>query len=115
MGEIENIINLYIEDMGLFKKKVDEISLYLKEQSILTLNRGMNSYKKKRTWEITGNTMRSIETNVELDGALSATIKGYIDEGTSPYGKYVDAGHHSWEGYQFMKGGLEATLKRYGG
>ena len=113
MGEISNIIDLYIPTAPEYIDKIKEISLYSKEQSVLTLNQGMNSYPKKRYWKITGNTMRSIKTDFIVDNAFGV-VRGYVDEGTSPYGPYVDRGHHSWGGYQFLKGGLEATLKRYG-
>ena len=114
MGEISNIIDLYIPNSQDYIKKINEIALYLQEKSIITLNTGMNSYPKKRYWTITGNTMRSIKTDYVINKQMGE-VRGYVDEGTSPYGPYVDRGHHSWEGYQFLKGGLEETLKRYGG
>lgn len=113
MGDLDNLIELYLPTAAGYIQKINEIALYLQEQSQIDLTKKMNAYPKKRYWKITGNTRASIKTDFILNGSI-AEIRGYIDEGTSPYGPFVDKGHHSWEGYEFLKGGLDETLKRYG-
>lgn len=110
MGEVSDIINLYIKDSGLFEDKVKEIQLYMEEQTVLSLNESMNSYTPKGNYKRTGHTMDSIRTEYTVDG-LTGVVRAYLSQ--DDYTKYVDE-NSIWGGYHFFKGGLERTMEMYG-
>ena len=116
MGEITDFINLYIQDEGLFEDKIQEIQLYLEEQTKLTLNEGMNSYIPKykslppsQQYKRTGHTMDSIITEYTVNG-LTGIIRAYPSQ--DDYTKYVDE-NSIWGGYHFFEGGLTRTMEMY--
>lgn len=110
MGEITDTVNLYIKDSGLFEETVEEIQLYMEEQTKLTLNEGMNNYTPKSNYKRTGHTADSIRTEYSVTG-LTGIVRAYLSQ--DDYTKYVDE-NSIWGGYHFFKGGLEATIKGYG-
>lgn len=111
MGEISNIVDLYLmNNPEILEEKLDDIQLSLVENTQLDLYSG-HGY-------VTGNLSDSIKSDYTLDG-LTGNIRGYIDGGTAPYGVYVDQGHELrdgswWDGYEFMKTGVEETVALYG-
>ena len=66
------------------EEKLDDIQVSLVENTQLDLYSG-HGY-------VTGNLSDSIKSDYTLDG-LTGNVRGYIDEGTAPYGVYVDQGH----------------------
>jgi hypothetical protein len=115
--EITEIVNLYLQDSDVLENKIKEIQLYLDEQTKLSLNEGMNSYRPKyldlpeaQQYQRTGHTMDSIRSDYEISG-LTGTVRGYLSQ--DDYTKFVDV-NSIWGGYEFFKGGLEATMNLYG-
>ena len=101
-------LNLYVEEA--LKEKTNEVALSLESNIKAQLYEG-HGY-------ITGNLSDSIKSDYTLDG-LTGNVRGYIDGGTAPYGVYVDQGHELrdgswWDGYEFMKTGVEETVALYG-
>lgn len=118
MGEITDILELYIKDSGLFEDKVKEIQTDLEEQTKLHLNEGMNSYSPKylslpesQQYQRTGHTADSIMTEYRMGSELTGIVRCYLSQ--DDYTKYVDE-NSIWGGYGFFKGGLERTMEMYG-
>lgn len=102
MGEVKDFIKLYIEDSNLIDEALDGITLNL------TMNIQDQLYPG-HGW-ITGNLHDSIQSNITAKSRLHATIEAYT---MIEYAPYVNDGHHSFTGYQFMEKGLEATVAMY--
>ena len=103
MGEITEIVELYIEDADLLEPKLDEMALKLTENIQNQLYYGHG--------RITGNLRDSVQNDYQVDG-LNGTVRAYTGD-SAPYGIWVNEGHHSWGGYHFMEAGLEETVALY--
>ena len=105
MGEVENIVNIYLEESGLIEEKVKEI------WQTMRLN------WDKLLYEGHGRQTGTLLSDLQLNTIYNYNDKQGIVEGryTVDYGQYVDLGHHSFEGYHFMEDALEMILSQYGG
>ena len=103
MEDIGEVVRLYLEDSGLIEDTLDEMSVDLRENIQNQLYHGHG--------RITGNLRDSIGNDFTVDG-LNGVVRAYIGD-SAPYGIYVDEGHHSFEGYDFMQTGLDETLNNY--
>ena len=110
MGEVTDIIELYLKEGDSFEERVKEIQLDLQEQTILHLNEGMNGYTPKTNYQRTGHTADSIRSEYTVDG-LEGIVRCYLSQ--DDYTKYVDE-NSIWGGYHFFQGGLERTMSLYG-
>ena len=131
MGEIEDIVTLYIEESDFCEDKLDEISLKLREniQNNLYYGHGRD----------TGNLRDSIESDFVLqspkEGLVRARIIGTatkygwaVNDGygphdihakpgsalNTPYGLFKKVHHPGFGGLHFMEEGLEETIALYG-
>lgn len=114
MGDIQGIIQLYLQDSGIIAEKISEIQLTLNEDVVTSLNNSMNSAKPKylnKTYVRTGHTMDSIQSDYEMTG-LNGVVNAYLNQGDADYGKYVES-NSIWGGYHFLEKGLEATISKY--
>lgn len=110
MGEISDVLDLYVRDEGLFEREVKEIQLLMQEQTVLHLNEGMNNYTPKGNYRRTGHTADSIRTEYKMEDDLTGIVRAYLSQ--DDYTKYVDQ-NSIWGGYHFFKGGLERTMRMY--
>lgn len=76
---LDNIIETYIKDEGIFEDMVNEMTISLE-----------NNIRQKTPYN-TGLLRSSIRTESSVSG-LEAVITGMWDEGTAPYGIYVHEG-----------------------
>ena len=104
MGDIEGIINQYVEKEVLpdFTKQLSHDLLENIKDIIAPGNPGYD------TGHLRDETMFA---RSEVDGMVGTAIAYY----TANYGEYVDRGHHSWKGVHFMDRGLAKTVALYGG
>lgn len=105
MGDIEQMVKIYLDDSGLIEEKVKDIwqSMRLNWDKLLYEGHG------RRTGTLLGDLQLNTLYNYNN---LTGTVEGRY---TVNYGKYVDLGHHSFEGYHFMDDALEMILNEYGG
>ena len=105
MGEIQDIVNIYIAESDIIEDKVKEIwqSMRLNWDKLLYEGHGRQ----------TGTLLSDLQHNT----IYNYNDKAGIVEGryTVEYGQFVDTGHHSWSGYHFMDDALEMILSEYGG
>jgi hypothetical protein len=101
MGEVEDIVKIYIEESDIVEDKSKEIANSLQKNIRSNLWKG-HGYD-------TGQLYRDISSNSGTSGNIGVVVGWY----TVDYGQYVDQGHHSWKGIQFMKKGLDKTLEMY--
>ena len=131
MGEITEIVELYIEDADLLEPKLDEMALKLTENIQNQLYYGHG--------RVNGNLRDSIQNDYQVDG-LNGVVRAYIGDSAESYGWAVNDGypahdiyaapgsalywpgakhpvkkvhHPGFEGYQFMEAGLEETVALY--
>ena len=112
MGEVENIVNIYLEESGLIEDKVKEIweTMRLNWDKLLYEGHGRR----------TGTLLSDLQLNTIYNyNDKQGTVEGRY---TVPYGSYIDLGgeviksrNNSFEGYHFMKDALEMILSQYGG
>lgn len=109
MGEIKDIIQLYIDESDLIPKQLGLIAMKLEKNIKDELQPGHGFLK--------GDLFRSIQAYVDnYDGANGiSTITG---EAHTFYDQWVNEGHtlnngEWWEGYHFMEQGLEKTVAMY--
>ena len=105
MGEIENIVNIYLEESGLIEDKVKEIwqTMRLNWDKLLYEGHGRQ----------TGTLLSDLQLNTIYNyNDKQGTVEGRY---TVEYGRYVDLGHHSFEGYHFMEDALKMIIDQYGG
>jgi hypothetical protein len=101
MGEITDIIDLYIEDSDIIEDRASEISHSLEENIKGIIAPGFVGYD-------TGHLHDSIVSDYEVDGNIGVVMAWY----GADYGQYW----YRWiGGMDFMQEGLEQTLKLYGG
>lgn len=99
MGEIKQIIEIYIEDSSLFEDKVKEISHNLEANIQDVIAPGQVGYD-------TGHLHDSIVSNHGVVSKLGYVIGSYHAD----YGQYW----YRWKGGKdFMKQGLQKTLEMY--
>jgi hypothetical protein len=99
MGEIKQIIEIYIEDSSLFEDKVKEISHNLEANIQDVIAPGQVGYD-------TGHLHDTIVSDYEVDG-LTGRITGWYG---ADYGQYW----YRWKGgVDFLKQGLDETLDLY--
>ena len=101
MGEVADIVTIYIEESDNVEEKAKEIASSLKTNIRSNLWKG-HGYD-------TGQLYRDISSNSRTSGKIGVVVGWY----TVDYGQYVDQGHHSWSGIKFMEKGLEKTLEMY--
>ena len=119
MGEVADIVKIYIDQSDILEDKTKEISNSLQTNIRSNLWKG-NGYN-------TGQLSRDISSNYAISGKAGVVVGWY----TVDYGKYVDQGTRPvtgklmkmpWgyrrsrkgtSGIQFMKKGLEKTLEMY--
>ena len=101
MVDIPTIVLDAIKDSDMLEEQLDDISLNLVAniQGQLTPGHGY----------ITGDLHGSIQSDYTQDG-LNGLVRAYSQ---IEYAPYVDQGHHSWTGYDFMKTGLQETVAMY--
>ena len=99
MGEITEIVELYIEDSDLLEDKVTEISTQLETNIKNVIGPGSVGYD-------TGHLHDSIVSDSEVDG-LTGIVTGWYG---ADYGQYW----YRWKGGQdFLTVGLEQTVALY--
>ena len=100
MGEVTEIIELYLQDSGVFEDKVSEIAHSFEENAKNVISPGSVGYD-------TGHLHDSIQADYTVDG-LEGVITGWYG---ADYGQYW----YRWiDGEDFMQVGLEETIAMYG-
>lgn len=100
MGEITDIIELYIEDSDIIEDKASEISHSLEENIKDIIAPGNVGYD-------TGHLHDSIVSDYAVEGTLGVVMAWY----GADYGQYW----YRWkDGVDFMNEGLKETLELYG-
>ena len=102
MGEIGDVVKLYV-DKEVLPEFTDQFSKELQQNIKDVIAPGNPGYD-------TGHLHDSIYETHSVSDGTALIVAGY----TPDYGLYVDQGHHSWKGVNFMQRGLEATLALYG-
>ena len=101
MGEITDIVELYIEDSDIVEDRASEVSHSLEENIKNVISPGSVGYD-------TGHLHDSVVSNYAVEGTLGVVMAWYGED----YGQYW----YRWKGgVDFMQEGLEETLKLYGG
>lgn len=101
MGEVTEIVNLYIENSEILEDKTSEISHNLEENIKNVISPGSVGYD-------TGHLHDSIISDYETNGNVGVVMAWY----GADYGQYW----YRWKGgVDFMKEGLNETLELYGG
>ena len=101
MVDIPQIVLDAIKDSDILEEKLSDISLDLQANIQDQLYPGHGF--------ITGDLHDSIQSDFTQDG-LNGVVRAYSQ---IEYAYYVDQGHHSWTGYDFMKTGLQETVAMY--
>lgn len=110
MGEIKEIVELYIADSDILPEITKEISLNLRSNIKAQLYEG-HGYD-------TGNLRRNIRTDHRIYHGKYSIITGYYDEGNADYGIYVirgirGKGRAKAGKIDFLGDGLNKTLEAY--
>lgn len=106
MGDIKDFVEIYInEESDILEDTVKEIWQTMRFNWDKLLYEGHGRRTGTLLGDLLHNTMYNISGNM-------GTVEGRY---TVEYGKYVDTGHHSFEGYHFMDDALEMILQEYGG
>ena len=101
MGEVADIVKIYIEDSDIVEEKAKEISHSLETNIKNVIAPGKVGYD-------TGHLHDSVISNHQVQGKVGIVIGWY----GADYGKY----YYRWKGgVNFMKKGLDETIKMYGG
>ena len=101
MGEITDIVTLYIEESDIVEDKASEVSHSLEENIKNVIAPGNVGYD-------TGHLHDSIISNYAVDGNVGVVMAWYGED----YGQYW----YRWKGgVDFMQEGLEETMELYGG
>ena len=106
MGEITDFVKIYVDnESGILEETVKDIwqSMRLNWDKLLYEGHG------RRTGTLLSDLLHN--TIYNLNGN-EGVVEGRF---TVEYGRYVDTGHHSFEGYHFMEDALEMILQEYGG
>jgi hypothetical protein len=100
MGEITDYVRLYIEDSDVLEEKTKEVSRSLKTNIQNVIAPGKVGYD-------TGHLHDTIQSNHAIAGKVGVVVGWYLPD----YGKYW----YRWKGGKdFLKVGLEETMKLYG-
>ena len=108
MGEIQNIVDIYLRESDIIENKVKEIwqTMRLNWDKLLYDGHGRQ----------TGTLLSDLQINTIYNyNDLAGVVEGRY---TVEYGKYVDNPNHEYErfeGYQFMQEALEMIMSQYGG
>ena len=101
MGEITDIVTLYIEESDIVKDKASEVSHSLEENIKNVIAPGNVGYG-------TGHLHDSVISNYAVDGNVGVVMAWYWED----YGQYW----YCWKGgVDFLQEGLEETMELYGG
>ena len=101
MGEIEDIVTLYIEDSDILEEQAEKISRSLEDNIKDVIGPGNVGYD-------TGHLHDSVVSDFEADDQI-AIVTGWYG---ADYGQYW----YRWNGgVDFLSKGLEATIALYGG
>ena len=101
MGEITDIVELYIKDSDILEDTAQDVSHDLEDNIKLMISPGMVGYD-------TGHLHDSIVSNYAVSGDVAVVMAWY----GADYGQYW----YRWiGGTDFMQDGLELTMNMYGG
>ena len=103
MGDITGIIKQYVDEEAL-PDFMEQLSNDLRQNIQDVIAPGNPGYKS-------GHLHDTMKNNSSVNHGVGIATVWYIPY----YGKYVDQGHHSWKGVQFMQRGLAKTVALYGG